>query len=124
LVLAAALAFACSGDDGDADSGGHQDVSGAWCGKEVAAASDCVGDEVIYLELEQDGATITGQYCEAFGHECYALAGSVEGSQLTFEYHFSEYTVTATLLIGSSLKGSFFSTKCACEIPVEVFGID
>lgn len=99
-------------------------MSGAWCGREVAAATECVGDEVTYLELEQDGASVTGQYCEAFGHECYALAGSVEGNELTFEYHFSGYTVTATLEIGPSLKGTFFSTKCGCEIPVEVFGID
>ena len=78
----------------------------------------------MFLEFEQDGSTVTGQFCESFGNDdCHALTGRVEGQELTFEYHFASYTVTATLEIGSTLKGTFFSTKCGCEVPVELFAI-
>jgi hypothetical protein len=143
------LSFACSGsDDGSSSNqatgggssadggptgsgGGSEDgteetlnVTGGWCGIQVTAAVDCIGDEVTYLEFEQNGSAIAGQYCEAFGKDCYPLTGTVEGTVLTFEYHFSQYTVTGTFEIGASLKGTFYSTKCGCEIPVEVFGIE
>jgi hypothetical protein len=42
-------------------------------GAQVATSVECLGDEVSYLELTQNAATVTGIRCEAFQKDCYTL---------------------------------------------------
>ena len=123
LPLLACLA--CAGkSDGDSSSGA---VSGAWCGREVSSAEECVGDEVFYVELEGAAAALSGQACEAYGKECYALIdATLQGRELTYSYEFSGYRVDADLTLGAdgeTLSGVLFATKCGCEIPITLHRI-
>lgn len=103
------LALACSSDD---------DVTGKWCGREVSAPEQCVGDEVEYLELVQSGSTVTGQICEAYDKDCAAIEnGALEGTTLRFDYSPTTVGGKATLqLAGDQLSGAIHSDKCACEV--------
>jgi hypothetical protein len=113
-LLAAAACCGCSDGEGDA-----VDVSGAWCGKQVATAAECVGDEVEYLELNQAANVVTGKVCEAYDNDCNDIqSGTVAEERLDFFYTFSGFRVDATLdiLDASTMRGSFTSNKCACSI--------
>lgn len=113
------------GTDGTPGNGQPTDLSGAWCGLQVQSPAACVGDEALYMEVEQEGTTLSGVFCEAYEKECYPLTGTLDGSSLSFEYHFSGETVTGTFETGdASLQGSLFSTKCGCEIPTELFRVE
>jgi hypothetical protein len=118
LVLTACLA--CSDGNGGTQAGG--DVSGAWCGLQVATAAECVGDEVVYAEFAQSGTTVTGQSCERYLTACYPIEnGSVTGTMLAFDYTFSSDRVDAKLTLssdGKTLTGTYTSTKCVCDVPV------
>jgi hypothetical protein len=106
---------------GGCSSESTTDLTGAWCGKEVAVAADCVGDEVEYVELAQSGITLSGKVCEAYEKECYDIQdGAASGSHVSFFYTFSDYRVDASLdqADASTLRGSFRSSKCGCEVPL------
>jgi hypothetical protein len=96
-------------------------VTGAWCGMQVATAADCLGDQVVYLELQQAGSVVTGRSCEQYNTGCYDLqAGALAGAQLTYFYTFDVDRVDATLTVddvSSTLTGEYDSTKCTCQIP-------
>ena len=125
--------YACSSSDamlGSADSGSQGDsgstgVSGRWCGKEVSAAEQCTGDEVIYLEVAQSGSAVTGQACEAYNNGCYPLEnGSFDKDQLSFRYTFTPDHVDASLtLSGDTLSGTLSSTKADAPLPLTLHRI-
>lgn len=103
----------CAGEVGSAD------VTGNWCGRDVAAKEQCQGDEVEYLELVQSGSSVTGRICEAYDKDCAPIdGGSLDGDKLTFTY--SPRTVGGKVnlvLRGDTLVGAIHSDKCACELP-------
>lgn len=115
--IAACCLVTCGGNT---DSGVSPDVSGRWCGRAVATAEQCTGGEVEYVELTQVGSTVTGQVCEAFAKECYAIqGGALQGGQLSFYYTFSTDRVDARLTSsGNTLVGTFSSTKAPEPIPI------
>jgi hypothetical protein len=116
-LLAAA---ACCGGCADVDEGAEVELSGAWCGKQVATAAECVGGEVEYLELTQVADTVTGRVCEAYDKDCNDIqSGTVSDERLTFFYTFSSDRVDADLDVVDTnrMQGSFYSTKCACSQP-------
>lgn len=106
------LALACSSDDAG-------DVTGKWCGREVSAPEQCLGDEVEYLELVQSGSTVTGQICEAYGKDCAPIEnGTLEGTKLRFDFSPATVGGKADLqLSGNQLSGALHSDKCSCELP-------
>jgi hypothetical protein len=116
-----ALLLGCSNPPGSATSNG--DVSGAWCGIDVATASACVGDSVVYAEFAQTGSTVTGQSCEYYLADCFPIEnGAVTNGALVFDYLFAPYRVDATLTLasdgGALLTGKYTSTKCSCDVPL------
>jgi hypothetical protein len=118
-LLAAAACCGCA--DGD-----EVELSGAWCGKQVATAAECVGDEVEYLELTQVADTVTGRVCEAYDKDCNDIqSGTVSDERFTFFYTFSTDRVDADLAVVDSnrMQGSFFSTKCGCDLPYTFYRI-
>ena len=103
------------------------DVSGEWCGKQVATPADCVGHEVEYLALTQTAAAVTGKVCEAYEKDCNDIqSGAVSDRSLSFFYTFAGYRVDASLEIAEAnrMQGSFYSTKCACELPLTFYRIE
>jgi hypothetical protein len=108
------LAFGCANDED-----GTGDVSGQWCGRDVASAEACVGDEVEYLDLVQSGSQVTGQICEAYEKDCSPIEnGKLLGSKLTFGFDPEDVDGLADLdLSGDVLQGTLHSDKCACELP-------
>jgi hypothetical protein len=104
------------------------DVTGAWCGIDVADAPSCLGDEVIYAELTQSGGgtgqAVTGMSCDHYnaGSGCYELdGGGMTSRVLTFFYTFGVNRVDARLTLSEdqqSLAGTYTSTKCVCDVPV------
>lgn len=124
LVAAPLLLAACGGPA--ANPGG--DVTGAWCGLEVADAPSCLGDEVVYAELTQSGGgtgqAVTGMSCEYYnaGSGCYEIQGGAMTSRvLTFFYTFGVNRVDARLTLSDDqqvLAGAYTSTKCLCDIPM------
>lgn len=94
-------------------------VAGKWCGSDVATPADCVGDEVEYLDLTQDGASVHGKICEAYEKDCAPVQnGKLDGSQLRFDFDPVDVGGKADLrLDGDVLSGSLHSDKCACELP-------
>lgn len=123
LALGCGLSLAIAGcSDGKATEPAGE-VSGHWCGAQVATAAECIGDEVIYLNLGESGDLVTGQACEAYAMGCEDVqAGRVTGSQFTFYYTFGTPSErvdgTFTLQDPATLSGSYRSTKCNCDIPV------
>jgi len=116
-----AVGLGCSNSPGA--STGNGDVSGAWCGIDVATASACVGDSVVYAEFAQSGSLVTGQSCEYYLADCFPIEnGAVTNGQLVFDYLFAPYRVDATLTLasdgGALLTGKYTSTKCTCDVPV------
>ena len=111
------LALACSGETNGAQT--KSDVTGAWCGADVSSAERCVGDEVEYLELLQDGTEVTGQICEAYEKDCAPIEdGKLEGTKLTFGFSPTIVGGRGDLqLTGDVLMGTLHSDKCACELP-------
>ena len=107
--------MACS----DADETAAGSVAGSWCGRDVSAPEQCVGDEVEYLELAQSGSQVTGQICEAYGKDCAPIeAGKLSGTKLTFGFDPEDVGGLADLeLSGDVLQGTLHSDKCACELP-------
>jgi len=102
-------------------SGGEATVvTGQWCGREVATAEACTGDEALFLDLVQSGETVTGHYCEAYGKDCYELqSGKFVGGRLTFFYTFGVDRVDAELHAAqNTLTGTFTTTKASAPIPV------
>lgn len=120
-----ALSIGCSEEPAGRASD-LDDVSGKWCGKQVSAAADCVGDEVSYLELAQTGNVVTGVRCEAYQKDCYELqSGTYRDDQLTFFYTFDEYRVDGDFqrATNDTMSGALFSDKCACEIEQTLYRI-
>lgn len=53
------------------------DFSGTWCGKQVAEASACKGDDVIFMTITQAGDKVDASMCEAFNKkDCAKLESS------------------------------------------------
>lgn len=53
------------------------DFSGTWCGKQVAEASACKGDDVIYMTITQAADKVDATMCEAFNKkDCAKLESS------------------------------------------------
>jgi len=115
---AAAALLGCS----DNPSVEPDDVTGHWCGKEVATSAECVGDEVEYLELTQAAnGVVTGVNCEAFGKECYDVkSGSYANGRLTYYYTFDIFRVDGdfTGTSANTLTGALHSDKCGCDVPI------
>lgn len=88
----------------------------------VGSAAECIGDEVLFVELSDDAGLLSGKACEAYAKECYELVdATVQGRHVVFAYEFSGYRVDADFELsadGSTLSGAYASTKCGCEVPV------
>ena len=127
LVLAgsAGVLFSCS--DEPAANSGASDVSGHWCGKQVATSAECLGDEVSYLELtESADGTVTGVRCEHFDKECYDLhEAAFSGGRLTFYYTFDIFRVDGDFASSAenTLSGKLHSDKCGCDVPTTLYRI-
>jgi hypothetical protein len=108
------LALGCAGSH---EAGG--DVSGKWCGRDVASPEACLGDEVEYLDLVQNGSQVTGKICEAYEADCAPVEnGKLSGTKLTFGFDPQDVGGLAELeLSGDVLDGTLHSGKCACELP-------
>lgn len=118
-VLCALVGLVACGGESEAD------VQGGWCGKPANTLEDCRGDELGFMNIEQaaDGS-LSGEFCEAYQHECYALSGKVNGNKLRFKYTFSEYDVTGELTVeGSVMIGTAHSEKCMCSGPARFYRI-
>lgn len=108
------LAMGCADRDDPAG-----DVSGKWCGRDVASPEQCLGDEVEYLDLAQSGSQVTGKICEAYEADCAAVEnGMLSGATLSFGFDPEDVGGLAKLeLSGDVLDGTLHSDKCACELP-------
>jgi hypothetical protein len=88
----------------------------------VTDPTACVGDEVVFAQLTQAGAAVTGQSCEQYMTGCYPLeTGSLVNGKLSFHYTFGANSVDAHLTLsadGATLDGAYTSTKCLCDVPV------
>lgn len=119
FVAVVAAAIGCS--DGKTGNG---DVTGAWCGKDVATDGECLGDAAIYLRLTQSGTAVAGTYCEDYAAtDCYTLdGGAIAGSALTFGYELPPTdSVDAAFTLagdGKTMTGTMTSTKCDCDLAV------
>jgi hypothetical protein len=111
--LGLCFAVACS-------DGASEDVTGNWCGADVATKEQCQGDEVEYLALSQSGSGVTGVICEAYDKDCAPIDdGKLEGGTLTFTYSPQYVGGKADLkLTGDTLVGSIHTDKCGCDIPL------
>ena len=105
-------------------------IDGKWCGRKVASAADCTGDEVNFVELSQAGtrasAPVTGQWCEAYQKDCYPIEdGTASGTHLSAIYRFGDVAVMASfeLRAPDQLEGTLFSTKCNCGAPVTLYRV-
>lgn len=91
------------------------DITGMWCGKQVADAVSCKGDEVMLLDLQVDGEKVTGQVCEAFKTDCMQLADSTwKSNTLAIGYKFTGGSVTGSFTpneADGTLTGELQSTK-------------
>lgn len=119
LLVATACCGCADGDDA-------VDVSGGWCGKQVATAAECSGDQVHYLALTQVADAVSGKACEAYDKDCYDIqSGTVSDQRLTFFYTFSGFRVDASLDVVDTnrLQGSFYSNKCGCSLPLTLHRI-
>jgi hypothetical protein len=117
---------ASGSDAGFTSDAGLTSVAGAWCGVPVQTAADCVGDEVLFVELAQSGNVVTGQSCEAYQKGCYQiLQGGLVGNQLTYSYVFITYQVDLDLVVSgpTELTGTIFSSKCSCTLPITLHKI-
>jgi hypothetical protein len=116
LILVWAVATTACNDT--SSSTAVADLTGNWCGAQVADPTACVGDEVGYLDLTQNGDTVTGRACEAFEKDCYELqSGVVSGDKFTFFYTFDTFRVDGDFTLGvDALAGSYYSDKCTCQI--------
>jgi len=114
LVMGLALIVCGCGDDDAID------VAGEWCGRAVATAAECVGDEVGYLKLAQSGSRVSGKMCEAYEKDCNDLQdGAVSEARFSFFYEFAGHRVDGAFEAHGDdrLLGSLHSTKCGCDIP-------
>jgi hypothetical protein len=113
-VLLSIAQLRCS----DPDEAGPTGVTGQWCGRQVARAEDCTGDEVFFLDLIQSGQSVTGQYCEAYAHDCYGLqSGKFTDDRLTFFYTFDVNRVDVNLeAAGDTLIGTFTTTNASAPV--------
>lgn len=102
-------------------------LSGAWCGAPERGVR-CEGDEALFLVLRGTDARVRGEICESPGQDCLPLEGvKLEGKRLRFVYRFEE-TMEGRASTGEIrarleydgetevLEGSFWSSKCACEV--------
>ena len=107
-------------------AGCDRDLSGKWCGRPVETASQCVGDEVGYLELRREGDLLSGKACEGHEHDCSLLtSGSVKDHEVSLQYSFTGGTVRGTLTHeGEILAGKMFASKCNCEVPVVYHAVE
>ncbi len=125
ILCVAMSVLACSPDADEGTEGGDDAgiVEGSWCGKAVETDEQCGGDETFYAKLEQSESSVTGEFCEAYDHDCSPIQdGKVEGNTLTFSYSFESETVSGTFTLdGDTLVGSLFSTKCDCSIPKTLY---
>ena len=114
LLGLALVVCGCTDDD-------SIDVSGQWCGRAVANAAECAGDEVEYLVLAQSDNRVSGRICEAYEKDCNDLqGGEVAETHFGFFYEFSGYRVDGAFEAHGEniLLGSLHSTKCGCDIPI------
>ncbi len=66
-------------------------LTGEWCGKQVARAVDCLGDEVLYLSIAEATNSVgySGSICEAFNKQCVPVnftRAVVTPASAAFEY--------------------------------------
>jgi hypothetical protein len=128
FAICGVIATGCS-DPGDQSAAtiSASSVAGQWCGSQVATAAECVGDEVLFVELADADGQLSGHNCEAFGKECYPLVDiGMSGRELQYSYEFAEYRVDAALTLGAdgrTMSGTYFSNKCNCEIAVTLHRI-
>jgi hypothetical protein len=121
LLLLAVLELT-SASCGGAGSASESNVAGRWCGAPVATAADCVGDQVVYLDLQQTGTTVTGQSCLKYNTDCFDIqAANLTANHLTYFYTFGVDRVDAALTFdggSNTLTGTYDSTKCSCQVPL------
>jgi len=126
LAAVVAAGLACSSDKTDVSGS----VTGSWCGLDVATAAACVGDEALFLQLTQNGTTVTGTFCEDSAKtDCYTLQdGTLVGGTLTFGWDIPPSdTVDGSFTLasdGKTLVGSLYSTKCNCDVPATLHRLD
>jgi hypothetical protein len=54
-------------------SSSFADITGVWCGKAVEKQEYCKGDEAGFLNVKQVGVGLSGEYCEAYQHDCLQI---------------------------------------------------
>jgi len=92
---------------------GSTSTSGEWCGRNVATAAECRGDEVFFAKLTQSEDAVTGQVCEAFEKDCAPVTrGLVTDDQLALAWGAGSFSATATLTIVESASLSGTGTGC------------
>lgn len=102
-----------SGSSTSSSSGGTSSFAGKWTGP--------VGQDSSHLDLQQNGATVTGQACEAPGKDCYAFSGEAAGDRLTGSYSWMESGKTEKVVVdlradGNALVGKYTVSKCMCTL--------
>jgi len=106
------------------------DITGVWCGKAVEKQEYCKGDEVMFLNVEQVGVGLSGEFCEAYQSDCELIrGGEVTDENVTFSIIFNENELQKVnfnlrLLDDNYLKGTVFSSKCNCDLPASFFRIN
>ena len=123
MLGAGICVFGCSDEPSPAG-----DVSGHWCGKQVATSAECLGDEVQYLVLTQAAnGVVTGTHYEAYDHDGYELqSGKYANGRLTYFYTFDVYRVDGdfTSTNGDTLSGKLHTDKCNCDIPTTLYRVE
>ena len=115
-LIAALFLGACSGDD----------VDGTWCGRDVEAEDECVGDDAHFVTLAQSGDSVTGTWCEAFpSKDCTDIdEASFDGDVLRLEHFSFDGSALELTLDGDVMTGNFHGCStcdagpCMCELPV------
>ena len=99
---------------------------GHWCGALVAKEDDCRGDDIGFLALYSEDGIITGQACEAYEHDCHLIEGGrLDGQRAHFTYRFEGGYVDAKLVVkGDLMVGTFYASKCACDLAITMHRID
>ena len=110
-------------------SSSFADITGVWCGKAVEKQEYCKGDDLGFLNVKQVGVGLSGEYCEAYQHDCYQIrGGEVSDKNVKFSIIFHEkglqkVNFNLRLLDDNYLKGTLFSSKCNCDFPASFFRI-
>ncbi len=90
------------------------DISGQWCGKQVADVASCKGDEVGFLDIKTSGETVTGEFCERPKKDCMPLeASTFKGGTMAMSFKFKGGSGTGSFQLGADgvLSGDVIATK-------------